>query len=33
MRQQKGFRVLKNTCNMKSGVWRTRRRTKADEGV
>ena len=33
MKQQKGFRVLKNSVSIKSGIWRTRRRTKADEGV
>ncbi len=33
MRQQKGFRVLKNSVSIKSGIWRTRRRMKADEGV
>jgi len=33
MKQQKGFRRLKNRTMMKSGRWKTRRREKADEGV
>lgn len=33
MKQQKGFRRLKNRFSFKKGVWRTRRRSKADEGV
>lgn len=31
MQQQKGFRRLKNKMQIKLGVWRTRRRNKADE--
>lgn len=33
MKQQRGFRRFKNKADTKIGVWRTRRRSKADEGV
>ena len=33
MQQQKGFRRFKNKAQTKSGIWRTRRRSIADEGV
>lgn len=33
MKQQKGFRCLKNRVAKKNGSWKTRRRTKADEGM
>lgn len=31
MKQQKGFKMLKNKFGIKVGVWRTRRRSRADE--